>query len=302
MGKERRTMNLFCFGLGYSARVFAEQVRARGWAVSGTSRSPDGVAKLAAAGFKALRFDGENPSAEVAEALRSAQFVLVSAAPDGFGDPVLRCHAADLAAAPALRWLGYLSTVGVYGDHQGGWVDETSELRPLSERSLRRVEAEQAWRDWHGTRGCALGIFRLSGIYGPGRNALENVLDGEARRIVKPGQVFNRIHVDDIAGALLASTERMAGLSVLNVTDDEPAPPQDVVAYAAQLLDRPPPPEIAFEDAALSAMARSFYSENKRVSNRRLSHELGYRLAYPTYREGLAGLLPGVLRRYDEKA
>jgi nucleoside-diphosphate-sugar epimerase len=192
-------------------------------------------------------------------------------------------------AAPDLAWIGYLSTVGVYGDHGGAWVDEATEPRPLSGRSIERVRAETEWRRLADELGVPIGIFRLSGIYGPGRNALAQIVDGTARRLVKPGQIFNRIHVADIATVVAAGAAREAA-GVFNVTDDEPAPPQDVVAFAAETAGYPAPPAIDFETADLSPMVRSFYGENKRVGNKRLAADLGVRLAFPSYREGIAAL------------
>jgi nucleoside-diphosphate-sugar epimerase len=219
--------------------------------------------------------------------------VLVSVPPDATGDPVLQHHASDIAAAPALCWIGYLSTVGVYGDRDGAWVDENSPTNPISERSRRRVDAEEAWRAFGEREQKRVQIFRLAGIYGPGRSAIDRIRAGNAQRIIKPGQVFNRIHVDDIARVLHAAMTRNVGFDVLNLADDEPAPPQDVIAYAAHLLQVPPPPEIPFKDAKLSLMAKSFYVENKRISNARLRADLAVTLEFPSYREGLRAILAG---------
>lgn len=288
--------HLVCFGLGYSARELAKRLQAEGWRVTGTTRTPERAARLSAEGLPTLVFDGAEPSDLVAEAVRGASHVLVSAGPDEDGDPTLRCHGGDLAAATGLEWIGYLSTVGVYGDHQGRWVDETAMPRPVSRRSRWRLAAEQSWICFGAQTDRAVQLFRLSGIYGPGRSPLQKLIDGTARRIDKPGQVFNRIHVADIAGALQASMSRPAPGRIYNVTDDEPAPPQDVVAYAAGLLGMDAPPLIPFDEAPLSPMGRSFYGESKRVSNARMRQELGYGLVYPTYREGLSALLPLVER------
>jgi nucleoside-diphosphate-sugar epimerase len=274
--------SLFCFGLGYTARALARVVQGRGWSVAGTSR--DGAGDT-------IAFDGDRDLPR--NALDGVTHILVSAPPGAHGDPVLRrCRGELIARAPQLAWVGYLSTTGVYGDHGGGWVDEDTPRAPLSDRARRRVEAEDAWLALERDHGLPVHVFRLAGIYGPGRNQLEGVREGSARRIIKQNQVFSRIHVDDIAGVLLAS---MAGPNpgrAYNVADDEPAPPQDVVAFAAELLGRPAPPAVPFEDAELSPMARSFYRESKRVSNRRIKQELGYQLLYPTYREGLTALRP----------
>lgn len=283
--------SLFCFGLGYSAEAFARRVRALGWRVAGTARTAEGAGRIAALGYDAVLFDGSEPGDGVAEALAAATHVLVSAGPDEHGDPTLRCHGADIARAPGLRWIGYLSTIGVYGDTGGQWVDETAPPRPGSERTRRRAAAENDWLAFGAAHGTPVQVFRLGGIYGPGRSAIDDLRAGTARRTVKPGQVFNRIHVDDIAAVLRAAAEGHGRHRIYNVVDDEPAPPQDVVAHAAHLLGVTPPPEIPFEDAPLTPMGRSFYAESRRVRNRRLHDDLGVTLAYPTYREGLAAIL-----------
>ena len=281
---------LLCFGLGYSARVFARRMMAQGWRVLGTTRRGDAAKQLRAKGFEVVLFTGKAPSANVSEALADTTHVLVSAAPGAEGDAVHHHHAADMASATKLEWIGYLSTVGVYGDHGGAWVDEETKLNPKSERSRLRIAAEQAWLRFGEEAGKAVQLFRLAGIYGPGRGPLENVRQGKGRRIIKPGQVFNRIHVEDIANVLEASIGKPRAGAIYNVTDDEPAPPQDVVTFAAEVLGVAPPPEVAFEDADLSPMGRSFYNENKRVSNALIKQELGVKLSYPTYREGVRAL------------
>jgi nucleoside-diphosphate-sugar epimerase len=269
--------HLFCFGLGYTARALAKALAMRGWTVTGTSRSGE-------AGT--IAFDGTRPLPR--STFDGITHVLISVPPGDAGDPVLNCHAQDLRQlARSLRWVGYLSTTGVYGDRGGDWVDENSPLAPTTARGERRLAAETAWR----AVDLPIHIFRLAGIYGPGRNQLVSLLEGTAKRIVKPGQVFSRVHVEDIAGILQASIDKPRPGQAYNVCDDEPCPPQDVVAFAAGLLKIPPPAEIQFDDAELSPMAKSFYAESKRVSNRRMKNELGYRLIYPTYREGLKALL-----------
>lgn len=278
-------MRLFVFGLGYSATAFVNRVRNRLEWVGATTRSPEKAEAMRDDGIEPFLFDGEHPGEGIAEALRSATHVLVSIAPGAASDPVLLQHRADIIAAEP-EWIGYLSTVGVYGNHDGAWVDEETSVRPVSERSVRRVAAETAWLDLAEEIGTPVGIFRLSGIYGPGKNAFVSLEGGKARRLIKPGQVFNRIHVEDIAGALDASVVRPA-TRIYNVTDDEPCPPQDVIEFAADLAGMPLPPEVDFETADLSPMARSFYGENKRVSNARVKEELGYAFRYPTYREAL---------------
>ena len=288
------TNKLFCFGFGYTAGVLAERLAGQSFTIVGTRRNP-ATSLVKPAAIPLCMFDGTQPSAEVISLLPDTTHVLISTPPGSDADPVLQWHAADLARLSTLKWIGYLSTIGVYGDTDGGWVDETSPLQPSSERGRRRAEAEAAWRAFAGAHGKHVEVFRLPGIYGPGRNTLQTIRAGTARRIVKPGQVFNRVHVADIATTLaramtLASTGLSPPYDAYNVVDDEPAPPQDVVTFAADLLGLPPPPEIPFDAADLSPMARSFYGENKRVSNARLKSALLIDLAYPTYREGLRAL------------
>ncbi|GAA0779870.1 SDR family oxidoreductase [Roseibium denhamense] len=280
---------LFVFGAGFSSKAFIADVRNQFDWVGGTTRSPEKAEKLRSEGIKPFLFNGETPGAGISGALKDATHILVSIAPGPDRDPVLNQHAADIVRARP-DWIGYLSTVGVYGNHDGAWVDETTPCRPVSERSIQRVAAEKAWFNFVKTNGLPVQIFRLSGIYGPGRNTFENFRKGKARRLIKEGQVFNRIHVSDIAGALKAAMSKPS-TRIFNVTDDEPAPPQDVVTYAAQLLGVEPPPEIDFESADLSPMARSFYGENKRVSNKRVKDELGYQFKYPNYRTALDTLI-----------
>jgi len=282
-------LKLFVFGVGFSSKAFVEEVRAQFDWIGGTTRSPEKAAILKQSGIEPFLFDGTSPGDGIAEASKTATHVLVSVAPNEAGDPVLLHHGDDIAAGKR-QWLGYLSTVGVYGNHDGAWVDEDTVCKPVSRRSIQRVAAETAWLDLADRTGTPVQVFRLSGIYGPGRNAFENFKKGKARRLVKPGQVFNRIHVADIAGAVSAAMAKPS-TRIFNVTDDEPAPPQDVVAFAAELLGVEAPPEIPFETADLSPMARSFYGENKRVSNRRVKEELGYSFRFPNYRVALRDLL-----------
>lgn len=290
-----RTMphrRLFCFGLGYSARRLARHLHAAGWAVAGTTRTPSRAAELAESGIEAFVFDRDRPLADPAAALAGTTHLLTSVPPDAAGDPVLAHHRDDLLSlAGRLRWAGYLSTTGVYGNRDGAWVDEDSALHPTSARSRRRAAAEQAWRELHAVHGLPVHVFRLAGIYGPGRNPLAAVRAGRARRIDKPGQVFSRIHVDDIVAVLQASMARPHPGRVYNVCDDEPAAPAEVTAYACRLLGVEPPPLVALENAGLSDMARTFWQDNKRVSNRRMHEELGVELRYPDYRRGLSALL-----------
>lgn len=283
--------HLLCIGLGYTAEALARRARPLGWTIAGTCRTDDGLARIAALGYEAVAFDGTAPSPALAAAIAKATHIVVSAGPDAEGDATLRCHAGDLAAASALRWIGYLSTIGVYGNTDGRWIDETAAPNPGSERTRRRVTAEDAWLAFGAAHAVKVQVFRLGGIYGPGRSALDDLRQGTARRIVKPGQVFNRIHVDDIAAVLLAATGGRGTHALYNVTDGAPSPPQDVVAHAAGLLGLPPPPEVAFEDANLSPMGQSFYGENRRVASPRIRDDLGVTLSCPTYREGLAAIL-----------
>lgn len=270
---------LLSLGHGYSARALARRLLAQGWRVIGTTRTAEGARALAAEGVEPRIWPGEDlPFAE-------ATHLLSSIAPGPAGDPVLAAHGAAIAAA-RFDWVGYLSTVGVYGDHGGEWVDEDTPLTPATARGRARVAAEAEWQ----ALGVAPHIFRLAGIYGPGRGPFQKVIDGTARRIVKPGQVFSRIHVEDIAAVLEASIARPNPGRVYNVCDDNPAPPEDVLGYAAELLGLPVPPEVAYDAAAMSPMARSFYAESKRVSNARIKAELGVALLYPDYRAGLSAL------------
>jgi nucleoside-diphosphate-sugar epimerase len=283
------TGTLFCFGLGFSAKVLAAQLHGQGWGVIGTSRSLEKAADIAALGYDSHVFDGLAPLSD-ASVLLPATHLLISVPADDNADAVLRWHGADIAKLPNLKWLGYLSTTGVYGDTGGNWVDETTPVHPNQARSKRRAEAEAAWLRLQAEHGVPVHVFRLAGIYGPGRNQLEGVKRGSAHRINKPGQVFCRIHVEDIAQVLRASMARPDPGAIYNLADDEPAPPQDVVAYAAQLLNLPVPPEVPFAQAQLSPMAASFYADNRRVRNDRIKSELGVTLTYPTYREGLKAL------------
>jgi nucleoside-diphosphate-sugar epimerase len=283
---------LFCFGLGYSALALADALMAKGWRVAGTCRDEEKRHALAARGIEAHLFDRGRPLEDPAAALAGTTHLLSSVPPDAAGDAVIDHHVVDIAAlAGSLQWLGYLSTTGVYGDRQGGWVDETSALLPSGERGRRRVAAEQAWLALMAAHGLPVHLFRLAGIYGPGRSALDAVRAGQAKRVVKPGQVFSRIHVADIVAVLEASMARPHPGAIYNVCDDDPAPPAEVVVHACRLLGVEPPPEVPFERAELSAMARSFYDDNKRVRNDRIKRELGVRLAYPSYRDGLKALL-----------
>jgi nucleoside-diphosphate-sugar epimerase len=281
-------LRIFFFGLGYCARRLIQR---EPWIeASGTARAADSVVALRREGVEAYQFDGAEGEPGLERALGKAEAIVISIPPrDGAGAALDR-FGAVIAAAPGLRRIVYYSTIGVYGDHGGAWVDETSATRTRTARGLARIEDEARWVASANARGVEADVLRLAGIYGPGRNALVNLAHGEARRIVKPGQVFNRAHVDDIAQiSSLVLTRNVKG-QIWNVADEEPAPPQDVIAYAAALLGLDPPPEEAFEGATLSAMAREFYADNKRVSIAKAKTELGFAPAYPTYREGLKAL------------
>ena len=276
------------FGFGFCAAHLAPALTAAGWRLKATCRDAAKGAALKAQGIEPLRLDG-TPLA--AGALEGIDHILLSAAPSAHGDPALPLLEDALAARVGqMKWLGYLSTTGVYGDHGGAWIDEETPPGPLSARGQRRVDAEGAWGALAAAHDLPLHYFRLAGIYGPGRNQLASLKAGTARRIDKPGQVFSRIHVDDIAQVLRASMAAPNAGRAYSVCDDEAAPPQDVVAFAAALLGVEAPPCIAFDEAELSEMARSFYGENKRIKNQRIKQELGVSLVYPTYREGLTAL------------
>lgn len=278
-------MRALVLGHGYSAGFLTPLLRAEGWQVQGTTRgTPERVAAAGAAPL--LWSDAE----AIGRAIADADAILVSTGPEDGRDPTLATYGTALKAArPA--WLGYLSTTGVYGDHQGGWVDEDTALTPSTRRGRERVAAEAEWQALASAHGLPLHIFRLAGIYGPGRGPFAKVRAGTARRIVKPGQVFSRIHAEDIARALLASIHAPRAGAIYNLCDDDPAPPEDVIAHAAELLALPLPPAEDYATAEMTPMARSFYAESKRVSNRRMKQELGVVLRYPDYRRGLAAML-----------
>lgn len=278
---------LFIFGLGFSGLEIAKLARSRGWHVGGTCTQPEKAGELCAAGLDAVVFDG---TADMpAEMLQAASHVLCTIAPGTSGDPALR-HCVGLLGRA--QWLGYLSTTGVYGDHGGGWVDETTPAAPVQPRSIERLATERAWQAFGAKAGAAVDIFRLPGIYGPGRSPIDQVRTGTAKRIDKPGQVFSRIHVADAAQAVLAAMARGGNGAIYNVADDLPASSAEVMTFACELLGVPPPPLLPWDQVAptMSAMARSFYAETRRVRNERLKRDLGVTLLYPTYREGLRAI------------
>lgn len=275
-------------GYGYTAAAFARRLRAAGWRLAGTARTPEKAARLEREGVAPVLWTSAGLPRE---AFDGVEAILVSTPPTGRACPSFAA-AADLIAerARAIKWLGYLSSNGVYGDHGGAWVDEDARLLPTTERARGRIAAEADWAGFGAEWALPLVIFRLPGIYGPGRSALDSVREARAKRIVKEGQVFNRMHVEDIAAALHASLENPGAGELFNLSDDEPAPPQDVIAYACELLGAAPPPLIPLEEAELSDMARSFYADNKRVSNALMKESLGVELRYPTYKEGLKAI------------
>ena len=279
--------HLLSFGHGYSAQGLGA-ILPDGWTLTGTTRKPERAEKIAALGAYAVIWPGSDLSAE----LDKATHILISTAPDENGDPVLGALRDEITArAGQFEWVGYLSTTGIYGDHQGGWVDETTPVNPVSKRGMYRANAENQWMELHRDTGLPVHIFRLSGIYGPGRGPFEKVKRGTAQRVIKENQYFSRTHVDDIAQVLLASINRPNAGSIYNVCDDLPVAPQDVIGYAAELLGVPLPPEVPFEEADMTPMARSFYGESKKVRNDKIKTELGVTLIHPTYREGLESIL-----------
>ena len=284
-------MNLFVFGIGYTAGHYLRHHAGHFDRVSGTVRSDARIADLARDRIAAHRFDPPEADPAIDGALAEADALLVSVQPGPEGDPVLRRFGAAVEAAPRLRRIAYLSTIGVYGDHGGAWIDEDVRPVPESERGRHRLAVEDEWLALGARSGRQVAVLRLAGIYGPGRNTVEDLRDGSARRIGKPGQVFNRIHVDDIGRAISAALMKDGVGGAWNIADDEPAPAPDVVAYGAKLLGLAPPPVIPFAEADLSPMARSFYGANRRVSNRAMKEGLGVTLGYPTYRDGLAALV-----------
>ncbi|HET8728536.1 MAG TPA: SDR family oxidoreductase [Alphaproteobacteria bacterium] len=282
---------LFCFGLGYSALHLADRLIAEGWEVAGTCRTEAKQAMLSRRGIETHLFDRGRPLDDAGAAFGGTTHLLSAVPPDGEGDPVLDHHGADLARLRGLAWVGYLSTTSVYGDRAGGWVDEESARHPMGPRGRRRAAAEDGWLALWRDCGVPAHLFRLSGIYGPGRSAIDAVRAGTAKRIDKPGHVFNRIHVADIAAVLRASMDRPNPGAAYNLADDGPAPSRAVTEHACALLGVEPPPLVPFEEADLTPMARSFWADNKRVSNRRIKEELGIRLCFPGYRDGLAAQL-----------
>ena len=280
------TQKLFCFGLGYSARNLIQHLKQQdtGWQFSGTNRNPSDV--------DAHIFDGTNPMNNIDECLADVTHMLISIAPqDDIGDPVLHHHGADIAKLTKLKWLGYLSTTGVYGDRGGDWVDDETAPAPTSDKGHQRLEAEQGWLKLLSEHDIPVHIFRLGSIYGPDRGQLVNLLAGRVKKIIKEGQYFSRIHVEDIAQVLTASINSPNPGRSYNVVDDMPAATPDVIDFICDLLDRPHLPPIDINEVEMSPMMRMFYSENKRVRNHRIRQELNVILKYPTYKQGFSSLV-----------
>lgn len=289
LNKEKK---LFCFGYGYTCDYLSHELqRMGGWSIGGTTRDVEKRTFLRTRGVKAHLFDYEHPLGDPYFILDGTTHLLISTPPDDMGDPAFNMHAQDILRIPTLEWVGYLSTTGVYGDRDGGIVDENSELRPNSKRGSRRLLAEQSWYGLFKDSGLPLHVFRLAGIYGPGRSALDSVRAGVARRINKPGQVFNRIHVEDIVQVLLASMARPNPGAAYNLSDDDPVPSWQVITYACEILGITPPPIIPYNEADMAPITRSFYSDNKRVLNDRIKSELGVTLKYPDYKRGIDACL-----------
>lgn len=282
---------LFCFGYGYSADYLGHELSAQGWGIAGTTRNVEKRETLKARGIDAHLFDADCPLPDPLFTLQDVTHLVISTPPGDDGDPAFLMHAQDILKLQNLKWIGYLSTTGVYGDRAGDWVDENSEIRPNSKRGSRRAQAEEQWLSLVKSHDLPVHVFRLAGIYGPGRSALDTIRAGAARRIEKPGHAFSRIHVEDIVQILIASMEKPDAGAAYNVCDDLAAPSHEVIAHACELLARPVPPLIPFEEADLSPMARSFYDDNKRVRNERIKEELGVELKYKNYIDGLKACL-----------
>jgi nucleoside-diphosphate-sugar epimerase len=292
---------LFSFGYGYTCDFVARALQAAGgWTLGGTTRDLKKRHTLRSRGINAYLFDNDTPLGDPAMMLEGVTHLLISTPPGAEGDLAFQMHADDIVRLKSLQWVGYFSTTGVYGDREGGWVDEDSETRPSTIRGTRRAMAENQWLSLFKARGLPVHIFRLAGIYGPGRSALDSVRAGVSRRILKPGHAFSRVHVEDIAGAVIASFEKGTPGRVYNVVDDEAAPSHEVLAYAARLLGKEPAPLVRFEDANLAPITLSFYSDNKRVKNTRIKEELEVSLKYPNYRMGLEGCL-AVEKEYEQR-
>tara|TARA_Y100000588_G_scaffold386614_1_gene482564 strand:- start:326 stop:1231 length:906 start_codon:yes stop_codon:yes gene_type:complete len=285
MVKSPGKKNLFCFGFGFAAQALAKRLRSKNWSISGTCRTKD--KNFCLTNLPIFSFDGNQASKEMLAVLSEATHLLISIPPQTSGDVVLNNFSSHITNNKNLQWIGYISSTGVYGDTRGEWVDESSPLKPETELNVRRVESEIAWLKMAKQNGCPVMVFRCVGIYGPGRNLLVSVKQGKARRIEKPGLVFSRIHVEDLAQTLESSIQNPKSGEIYNVCDDEPAPPSKAAEYAFKLLNISPPPLIPFDSAELSEIARGFYKSCKRVSNKKIKEQLGIKLKYPNYRNGL---------------
>lgn len=284
--------SLFCFGYGYTCDYLGHALQQEGgWAVAGTTRDPDKKALMQDRGVRAYLFDYSKPLNDPALFLQGVTHLLVSTPPDDEGDPVFLMHADDILRHRGLEWVGYLSSTSVYGDRSGEWVDETDAALPSSRRGSRRERAEQQWLSLHKSHGLPVHVFRLAGIYGPGRSALDSVRAGVARRIEKPGHAFSRVHVDDIVRTLIASMHRPAPGEIYNVCDDNAAPSHEVIRYACEMLGIAAPPLLQFDEIDMAPIARSFYKDNKRIRNDKIKTALGVTLRYPDYRSGLQACL-----------
>lgn len=284
---EQNGKHLFCFGFGYCCEYLTAALQQDGWRISGTTRDPEKRKFLRSRGIQAHLFDFDVPLLDPLYMMRDVTHILISTPPDGEGDPTFNMHAHDIEQLENLEWLAYLSTTGAYGDRNGAWVDENTPPRPTTKRGSRRLKAEEQWMSVFKTHNVPSHIFRLAGIYGPGRSAIESVRSGIARRIDKPGHAFSRIHVDDIISVLLASMAQIRPGEVYNLCDDEPAPSHEVISYACHLLGVEPPPLIAYDKVDLAPITQSFYADNKRVHNDKIKNELGVCLKYANYKDGL---------------
>ncbi len=289
---ENTEKHLFCFGYGYSCDYIGHELMQRGgWRISGTTRDLNRKKELRARGVQAHLFDYDMPLADPANALKDVTHIIISTPPSDSGDPSFNTHAQDILNLPKLEWLGYLSTTGSYGDRGGGWVDESSELRPTTKRGSRRMNVEKQWLSLYKSHGLPVHIFRLAGIYGPGRSALDSVRSVIARRIDKPGHYFNRVHVEDLVQALIASMLNNNAGEAYNICDDLPVPSHEVIDYACKLLGLESPPLIPFDKVDLAPIHQSFYADNKRVRNDKMKKELGITLKYENYKQGLQACL-----------
>lgn len=284
---KEKNKHLFCFGYGYVAEALSEQLRIHGWTISGTTTDPNKAMKMAENGIRAYVFDPNLSLCDPYGALKDVTHILVSVPPAEYGDIVLDMHEEDIEQLKNLEWIGYLSSTSIYGNQDGGKVDETCLPAPTSKRGSLRMKSEQQWQQFYNDTKMPLHIFRLAGIYGPGRSALNAVRAGNSRRIDKPGHAFNRIHLDDIVQILIASMNNPKPNEIYNLADDNPAPSHEVIAYACTLLGMDVPPLIPFESVEMAPIVRSFYADNKRIKNDKIKKKLGVTLLHPDYKSGL---------------